>query len=339
MNNGTFTCQMITDAAFVLSEEHLRLVLCLLGEHYLNEKLFSRADISSVVSLDSRDKMHYIKSIVRGHLTPGWLHLYDVESNQVVDSLEPNSKLRFTKTWTHEFFHPPLPQMLVNCAPILDDTVTTTNGIVHVIDRVLTPVNRNLWQLIENDPRFSIMKSLAGNETQVLLSNSEKLSTLLAFTDDAVNKLPEAERDKAEIKDVEPEVAKALLSNQIATGKLFIPEDDFEADVETLNHDKFRVTYDWQGLDQDPQIACMDIRQKNIETCDGIIHFVPKPLPVYKGTLMDQLRKNENFSEFVRLAEAAGVDKRLEDPSTQSTLLLFTNDDTDDDFLAFHLGS
>ena len=48
--------------------------------------------------------------------------------------------------------------MTANCAPVLSPDHQATNGIVHVVDRVLEPVEDTLHDVITDHPQLSMFR-------------------------------------------------------------------------------------------------------------------------------------------------------------------------------------
>lgn len=49
--------------------------------------------------------------------------------------------------------------MTANCARLTSVNNYATNGIVHVVDRMIRPVTKTLAELLEQDSEFSILRS------------------------------------------------------------------------------------------------------------------------------------------------------------------------------------
>ncbi|PAV85629.1 hypothetical protein WR25_08243 [Diploscapter pachys] len=73
----------------------------------------------------------------------------------------------------------------LNCVPVVN-SIEGTGGIVHeVSDPMIHSAHRNLMDIISKDSRFTIYKSLLDESLQDALSDSSKLFTIFAFTNEA----------------------------------------------------------------------------------------------------------------------------------------------------------
>lgn len=81
-----------------------------------------------------------------------------------------------------------------NCARILTSNSYTSNGIVHVVDRVLQPVRRNLLDLLREDENLSRFLQLveADDELKMVLERDGGDLTLFAPSNEALERLEAA---------------------------------------------------------------------------------------------------------------------------------------------------
>lgn len=88
------------------------------------------------------------------HLVPGLLKTGDFEDEQVLQTMSPTNK-----TIRINVYNNPKRVVTANCAPIISANNYATNGIVHIIDRVMTSPTKTMADIIENDQRFTILKN------------------------------------------------------------------------------------------------------------------------------------------------------------------------------------
>jgi len=158
---------------------------------------------------------------------------------------------------------------------------TATNGVVHIIDRVLVPTpqppKKNLVQLCESTPNLSILTAaLVAADLTDTLSDASKKFTVFAPTDDAFNALPAGVLDDL----MKPENKQQLVD--ILTYHV-LPEEVKSTDlnafqaVTTVEGKPLHVTV-WGGnVKVGPSLLSTDL--KNVVAADnlasnGVAHIV-----------------------------------------------------------------
>lgn len=87
------------------------------------------------------------------HIIPGFLRTGDFEDDQLIETSSPSQKIRIN------VYNNPKRVVTANCAPIVSSNNFATNGIVHILDRVMPISNQSIGEIIEKDPKFSILNS------------------------------------------------------------------------------------------------------------------------------------------------------------------------------------
>ena len=79
---------------------------------------------------------------------------------------------------------------MANCARVTSRDHYATNGIVHIVDRVILPATQTIAEIVQNDVQLRSLK-IALEKTNMLekLSSPEGQFTLFAPTDDAFSKM------------------------------------------------------------------------------------------------------------------------------------------------------
>ena len=79
---------------------------------------------------------------------------------------------------------------MANCARVTSRDHYATNGIVHIVDRVILPATQTIAEIVQNDVQLRSLKT-ALEKTNMLekLSAPEGQFTLFAPTDDAFTKM------------------------------------------------------------------------------------------------------------------------------------------------------
>ena len=79
---------------------------------------------------------------------------------------------------------------MANCARVTSRDHYATNGIVHIVDRVILPATQTIAEIVQNDVQLRSLK-IALEKTNILeqLSRPDGQFTLFAPTDDAFSKM------------------------------------------------------------------------------------------------------------------------------------------------------
>ena len=144
---------------------------------------FENLPEGTVESLLTEDGKPQLISILKNHVASGRTDLSSALSTGSVSSLEDNPlKILFSEG-----------KIRVNDAILRQADVSTSNGIVHVIDSVIVPTNQGPTSILKTATKAGSFKTLlAAVETAGLgdfLESGESL-TIFAPTDAAFNKLP-----------------------------------------------------------------------------------------------------------------------------------------------------
>lgn len=83
-----------------------------------------------------------------------------------------------------------------NCARVTKPDNLATNGIVHVVDGVVTPAAQSVRELLEDSKRLTNLKTVLKNTNLISVFKDDGHYTLFAPTDNAFNKLDESTKQK-----------------------------------------------------------------------------------------------------------------------------------------------
>ncbi|MDG2122043.1 MAG: fasciclin domain-containing protein, partial [Verrucomicrobiales bacterium] len=103
-------------------------------------------------------------------------------------ALEKNALLRMN---TGQFLSINSKEGVIGDAKFTGETIRCSNGIIHLIDTVLTPNTDDLFQRLQKDGRFTIFtKAITASRQGKLFQNMHRNYTAFAPTDAAFGKLP-----------------------------------------------------------------------------------------------------------------------------------------------------
>ena len=79
---------------------------------------------------------------------------------------------------------------MANCARVTSRDHYSTNGVVHIVDRVILPATQTIAEIVQNDVQLrSLRKALEKTNMLEKLSQPNGQFTLFAPTDDAFSKM------------------------------------------------------------------------------------------------------------------------------------------------------
>lgn len=131
------------------------------------------------------------KELALNHMVDGWINIEDVKNEQLLTTNFENSTIRinlFPRPPNSQQFEYPY-RYTANCAPIVKLNKITTNGIIHVVDRVLTPVTKNIMDIIRERSDMAVLRTILEKTKLSELLEGDKPITIFAPTDKAFEKL------------------------------------------------------------------------------------------------------------------------------------------------------
>lgn len=131
------------------------------------------------------------KDVILGHIVEDWYNIEDIQNEQLLTTAYENTTIRiniFPRPLNMNSFSHPY-RYTANCAPIIKVNQMGDNGIVHVIEKVLTPVTKTIEEIINSRSDMSILKSILEKTNLMDDINKQNTVTLFAPTDDAFQKL------------------------------------------------------------------------------------------------------------------------------------------------------
>ncbi|XP_032832899.1 transforming growth factor-beta-induced protein ig-h3-like [Petromyzon marinus] len=210
----------------------------------------------------------------------------------------------------------------VNCARVLRPNYLATNGVVHLVDRVIAPLTRSVRDILETTESLGTLKAAATAADLMEELERKGSFTLLAPTNEAFERLP---------KDVltrilgDPEALKAVINNHIldsvqcseaVLGNSVV--DSREGSLTTLGCEggEFRIN----GLSS--------VAQRDLAATNGVVHTIGDVLIPDSAKTVMELADSAGVTNFVDMFAEAGLMKSLK-PGADYTLLAPTNEATD----------
>jgi uncharacterized surface protein with fasciclin (FAS1) repeats len=235
----------------------------------------------------------------------------DLSDGQLITTLNGDS---VTVTISHG-------EVFIDDARVLVADFETSNGVIHVIDAVLSPYSTVL-DVIVGSPDHNILETaIFAAHLDGALSGEGPL-TVFAPTDDAFTALPDGVLDEL-LQDPTGDLADILLYHVVDAKALSTDLSDGQM-ITTLNGDSVRVKI----MNGDVYIDNAKVTLADIETDNGVVHVIDAVLiPTY--TVWEVIVNSDDHNTLEAAIKAAGLDEAL---SGEGPLTVFAP--TDDAFAA-----
>jgi len=210
-------------------------------------------------------------------------------------------------------------EVMVEGSKLIIRDMMATNGVVHLIDRVLVPTKATtLASALKARPLLSSLIETAGlSEQFASLTNA----TLFLPSEEAIKELPEAQLEQLK---EEPQSLKDLLSFHVSqpqvTSGSFLPG----LINSNLPNQKVRINSYSSGLLSRKELTAQCARLTHEQkVCGSTIYTVDKLLLPPVGNLLEMLSGNPSHSRFLDLIKATNLSEVVNLPAR--TLIVPTN--------------
>ncbi|XP_070597952.1 periostin isoform X4 [Erythrolamprus reginae] len=241
----------------------------------------------------------------------------DLRNDMTLMSLYNNQKLHIN--------HYPNGVVTVNCARITHGNQIATNGVVHVIDRVLTPVGNTIQDFIESEDDLSSLRAAALTSDVMETLGKPGHYTLFAPTNEAFEKLPRGileriMRDKVASK----AMMKFHILNTLQCSEAIMGGAVFE----TMEGNTIEIGCDGESLSIN---GVKMVIRKDIVASNGVIHLIDQVLIPDSAKQVIELA-GPHQATFKDLVAQLGLAASLR-PEAEYTLLAPLNGAFSDDTL------
>ncbi|XP_039222601.1 periostin isoform X4 [Crotalus tigris] len=188
----------------------------------------------------------------------------DFRNGMTLVSMYNNQKLHIN--------HYPNGVVTVNCARIIHGNQIATNGVVHVIDRVLTPVGNTIQDFIESEDDLSSLRAAAFASDVMETLGKPGHYTLFAPTNEAFEKLPRGILERIMGDRVASEaLIKFHILNTLQCSEAIMGGAVFE----TLEGNTIEIGCDGESLIIN---GVKMVNRKDIVASNGVIHLIDQVL-------------------------------------------------------------
>lgn len=206
----------------------------------------------------------------------------------------------------------------VGDAQFTGESIPCSNGVIYVIDKVLTPTSDDLFQVLQKDGRFSIFtKAITASRQGKLYQNVHDNYTVFAPTDDAFDHLPEGAVE-ALFRPENDERLEDIIKHHItpvvySAGKSYGATRLGVAEITPVS--AFGQQLNFAVSNGDATIDGVPIVETDIPTANGLIHVVDSVILPAEQSTLELIRADPRMTRLVALLEASGLNLALADSS------------------------
>lgn len=227
-------------------------------------------------------------------------------------------------------------RLMINGVANLQETdLMGTNGVVHVIDTVLstdsgmpisnTLANRNLTifkQLIDDAGLEDAFDSLSNKTFFIPSDKAFEQSEVGQYWIQQLKEHPESLKDNARLKEfLEYHVAEPLIKT------CDLSEDMVKTTAgQNLRVNLYNTNPIFTNVMNRATVNCARLMHFDDETCGSVVHEVDKVLEAPKSDLIGALRTNPDYSMFLQLVEKANLTDLLSTANESLTVFVPKND-------------
>jgi len=244
-----------------------------------------------------------LAEIVKGHMVKGFVSSGDVRDEDMIETLGQN-KLRMTIYNTY-----PEKVVMANCARITSRDHYATNGIVHIVDKVILPATQTVAEIIGEDVQLrTLNKVLDKNRLLEKLGNKDGQFTIFAPTDDAFEKLDTAIR----LKMVRGNgCGQDILNNHILPN--VICSSIIESKAKSINVIDKYLTLDKDEDEDFYTVNGVRIITRDIMATNGVIHVIEEVLVPETAVTIGKVLEEKERTTLKDLLDLAGLTQGLND--------------------------
>uniref|UniRef100_A0A8C5PY00 Transforming growth factor-beta-induced protein ig-h3 n=1 Tax=Leptobrachium leishanense TaxID=445787 RepID=A0A8C5PY00_9ANUR len=202
--------------------------------------------------------------------------------------------------------HYPNGIVTVNCARLIRADHHATNGVVHVIDKVITAVTNNIAEVVDTEETLETLRAaIAASDLNTLLESGDKEYTLLAPTNEAFEKIPQETLNRIL---GDPEALKDLLHHHILSNAQCSEAIIAGSSMETLEGSSLEVGCLGDDLTLNGKAI---ISKKDVLATNGVVHFIDELLIPDAAKTLTELGKDSEVSTSIDLFKQAGLGSHL----------------------------
>lgn len=201
--------------------------------------------------------------------------------------------------------HYPNGIVTVNCARLIKPDQHATNGIVHVVDRVITAVSNNVQTLIDVDDDLETLRTAIAAAGLTALLESEGQYTIFAPTNEAFEKIPQETLNRIL---GDPVALKDLLNYHILKHMQCAESIVSGTPMETLQGTMLEVGCDGDQMTLNGRAI---ITKRDQLGTNGVIHYINELLIPDSAKTLLELAEGSSVATATKLFVDAGLSSHL----------------------------
>ena len=331
--NAANPAEAETIGRIVREREDLSSLQALLEKTKLGSDLSKRTDGRFTLFAPTNEAFNKLpKGAVETLLAPqNNERLEEVFNFHVLPSSQPEFGLeQFTllRTATGQFVSIDYKNKVIGGAGFTAKPIPCSNGVIYLIDTVLTPTTDDLFQRLQKDGRFTIFtKAITASRQGKTFQNMHGLYTTFAPTDEAFKKLPPEfveslflpENDER----LEDIIKHHITEGTFAAGK--VPGFRSLGVSDVTPQSVFGQQLNFKATAGGATIDGAGIKEPDLPCANGFVHVIDSVIPPAERDLFDILRKDDRFSILVNLLDSSGLSLNV--ASSQEFTIFAPTDD------------
>ena len=203
-------------------------------------------------------------------------------------------------------------------ATFTGEVIPCSNGVIYIIDQVLTPTTDDLYQALQKDGRFkTFTRAITASRQGKLYQNVHDNYTVFAPTDQAFAKLPKEVVESLFLPENDErleDIIKHHISDVVySAGKSYGADRLGVPDITPTS--AFGQQLNFAVRDGVATIDGVQILETDIPTANGLIHVVDSVILPAEQSTLELLKADPRMTRLVTLLEASGLDLALADSS------------------------
>ena len=203
-------------------------------------------------------------------------------------------------------------------ATFTGEVIPCSNGVIYIIDQVLTPTTDDLYQALQKDGRFkTFTRAITASRQGKLYQNVHDNYTVFAPTDQSFAKLPKEIVESLFLPENDErleDIIKHHISDVVySAGKSYGADRLGVPDITPTS--AFGQQLNFAVRDGVATIDEVQILETDIPTANGLIHVVDSVILPAEQSTLELLKADPRMTRLVTLLEASGLDLALADSS------------------------
>ncbi|KAL1465277.1 hypothetical protein WDU94_004860 [Cyamophila willieti] len=263
-----------------------------------NVRLRRRIDDNEVMGSDSFKSDLSPTDMVLAHVIPGIVDINEVNNEEILHSELHNSSIRMN-------VYPGEKEAVVtaNCAEIKSSNNPSTAGLVHVVSRVMKPVEKSLIELIRAEPSLSMFSQILENSNLTQMLSEHPHMTVFAPNNAAFEKMESGLRNKYLRGQA---CIKSVLKHHI------VPHTICTAAIPNKKRSTIDLNGEWLSLERDASGTLVvgdkaHTERPDIMATNGVIHIVNKVIQPKSAQPTSQILSQSNHTTWLELVQKANL--------------------------------